>query len=208
MDKNFAQIVEDQCDHELVDLGFKRPRKGTRYLEITKDFLGWAGLNRGRVEGHLRINPFIGIHCVPIMKLRAELQGKKYQKGRYATYAVHLGEISPHSDQFVFESESDIVSEARRLSVTIGNHAVPWMLGHANYGSLLPLIETRFEMLGGYPQSLALGYFLSGTPKKARDLIDSNPQIFYENETDPQSIYNRFTKPFLQTLNDESAEQD
>lgn len=206
MDKNFAQSVEDQCDKELVALGLKRPRKGTRYLEITDNFLGWVGLNRGSFEGHLRINPFIGIHCIPIMKLREELQGNRYKKGQYATFAIHLGEICPDIKQFIFEDDGNMCAEAKRLSSTIREYGFPWMNEHANYERLLPLIESRTATLGGYPQSVALGYFLMGRNEKAHEFVTLNSEIFYKDENDPKSIYNRFTEPFLKFLNDKSSQ--
>jgi len=139
----FVREVEDACEAALVEIGFKRPRRGDVYLEITNEFLGWVGLNQGNHPDFLRINPFIGIHCVPMMELSKKLGDEKYRKGQYATYAIHLGEICPNVDEFLFRQGDDIELEARRLSITIGEHAFPWMKEHASYAMLLPLIETR-----------------------------------------------------------------
>ena len=205
MDKKFVRLVEDECDTALMDLGIVRPRRGTRYFEVAEDFLGWVGLNQGNHPDFLRINPFIGIHCVPIMELLERLEGQKYQKGRYATYAIHLGEICPDVDQFIFRADEGIVEEARRLAATIFDYGLPWMKEHARFESLVPLIESRFEMHGGYPERLAISYYLMGELEKSRNLIDSRKDTFFSDQENPVSIYQRFTSPFLKMLDEAST---
>lgn len=198
--KYFIRDVEEACDTALVEIGFNRPRRGTRYLEITEDFLGWVGLNQGRHGDFLRINPFVGIHCVPLMKLCDELEGKKYKKGSIATIAVHLGEICPDVDQFIFRPGEHIQSEALRLSIEIGKRGVPWMTKHASYEAILPIIEDNVPTLGGYPERVAAAYYLMGEKEKARNFVEEQRSKLKTEHNEYQPFFENFAEPFLRLM--------
>ena len=89
----FKKLILHGCLEALKEKGFHILRSGNATKEINNDFLVWLGLNVGVYDSHIEINPFIGVHCIPIMKLVSEMENEKYQKGRYATYAIHLGNI-------------------------------------------------------------------------------------------------------------------
>ncbi len=205
MDRKFVNRVEKACDLALVQNGFERPRAGTRFFRLNEDFLGWVGLNKGNHADFLRINPFIGIHCIPVMKLKAELAGEKYKEGNFATVSIHMGEIAPEIDQFIFTSDTDIEQEANRLAREIVTHALPWMRSRANFEAIIPLLKEKVEMLGGYPERYALALYLSGSTEKAKNFVLERTDIFDPNYDGPYSLCEKFGKPFLEMLEGEEG---
>src|SRR6266852_1795237 len=78
-----------------------------------------VGLNTGLYKEYVSISPFCGIHIVPIEKLWTSIKKGKYPgkyDRRYATYAVHLGEIAQEERAFHFKRDTDVAAEARRLA--------------------------------------------------------------------------------------------
>ena len=135
----FDRAVQDACESALVAVGFKRLRRSTIIWEISEKFWGWVGLNRGNHGDMVRVNPFIGIHAVDLMKLCDQLDESKYSKGAYATYAIHLGEILPDELVFEFHKGRDLSHDAERLAKCVADadvHAVHSRLRCAN-----PLIQ-------------------------------------------------------------------
>ena len=76
------------CEAALIAHGFRRLRRHEVALDISNDFLGWVGLNTGNYATHVKVNPFVGIHCIPLMRMIANLESQKYRVGSVATYAV------------------------------------------------------------------------------------------------------------------------
>lgn len=167
----FVRIVEDACESALISVGFKRLRRGTIVHEISAAFWGWVGLNKGIHGDMIRINPFVGVHAVEVMKLCAQLENSKYVKGAYATYAIHLGELLPEAPTFEFHREVAVDEEAGRLAACIVEAGLNYMRSISSYEVLLPLIATRMPMLGGYPERYAAALYLSGKPEIACDFV-------------------------------------
>lgn len=172
VDKKFVRLVEDACESSLINVGFKKLRRESVVWEVAPGFLGWIGLNQGNHQTYLRINPFVGIHSVDVMKLWAQFDGEKYSKGASATYAIHIGELIPEELTYEFHSEEQVFAEADRLAKDIFNTGLPYMRSIASYEALLPLIEARMPMLGGYPERYALILYLSGKPDQAREFVE------------------------------------
>lgn len=170
-DKAFIRDVEDVCETALINVGFKRMRRGTIIWEISPDFWGWVGLNRGIHGDVVRINPFVGVHAVKVMKLCAQFDGTEYIKGEYATYAIHLGELLANEPTFEFQDGKDTQGEAERLAQSVGGAGLQYMQSIANYEALLPLLESRMSMLGGFPERYAASLYLSGTHDSARKFV-------------------------------------
>lgn len=189
----------DACETALVRHGFRRLRRHDVVFDISSDFLGWVGLNYGSHSTQVRINPFIGIHCVPLMRLVEELSGQSYQLGRYATFAVHLGEICPEVDTFDFSTEADLELESERLATTLRRYAVPFMEENASYAALLPILIDRVPTLGGYPQRLAVALYLMGRYEEARQFVLGR-RAEYEAEEAVRESFDRFALPFLKLL--------
>lgn len=204
VEKTYKRKVEDACDQAFVALGYKRPRRGAILLEIDEDFLGWVGLNEGNYTDFLRINPFIGIHCIPVMQMAKELAGEKYKTGHIATYAIHLGELIPDVDAFEFhpvEGEAGIELEAKRLANTVHKHGELYMRKIASYGSLIPLLEERVPMFGGYPERVAAAHYINGNPCAARQFVLERRMNYAEDEDKTcQEHFNKFAEPFLAML--------
>lgn len=169
--REFIRKVEDACEAALVNVGFRRLRRGTIIWEISPNFWGWVGLNRGIHGNSVRVNPFVGVHAVDVMKFCAQFDEMKYVKGAYATYAIHLGELLPTELTFDFQDEKNISGEAARLAKNIAATGLNYMRSIASYEALLPLLESRMPMLGGYPERYAAALYLGGKHDAARNFV-------------------------------------
>lgn len=194
-----AKRVKDACEDALLRRGFVRLGRDLVVHEIDDAFLGWVGLNVGKHSGFIRINPFAGVHCTPVMKLIADLSGEKYQRGRYATFAKHLGEICPNVRVFDFAALEEIDAEADRLATVYCEHGLPFMKGLANYQRLLGELEERVPMLGGYPQRVAATLHIMGRTQEAVDFVKER-QDEYRDDPAVMESFDRFASPFLQLV--------
>jgi hypothetical protein len=119
--------VKSACVRALKDEG-GRFRYGIITFQISEGFLAWVGLNAATYTDYIEINPFVGIHWVPVMLAEQTASGEKYREGEFATYAIHIGELAPFEKVFRFRSESDLSPVAERLSELVmrvglpGNH--------------------------------------------------------------------------------------
>lgn len=169
---DFVKLVEAECAIALRQYGFGM-KAGIGHRQINDNFVGWVGLNNGRHEKFIRINPFVGVHCPAIMKITAAACSKRYRLNDVATYAVFLGELCPHVEEFIFDYDGDIRNEAERLSKCIAAYGVPFMESISNYSALLPVMEERIPSLGGYPERYAAALLVSGDVKAALTFIES-----------------------------------
>lgn len=152
LDRDF---VDATCEAELRLRGFITPRKGTINFPINRDLVGWVGLNMGTRKEFIQVNPFIGVHVVPVMKMVAKFDGKPYKKGTIATLSVHLGELAPDVPTFRFSTRETATAEASRLAETIVDYAVPWFERYTDLTVVLDeLLETDWR-LGGIPERVA-----------------------------------------------------
>lgn len=197
---NFSRVVLDACESALVRRGFRKLRLHSVVHDINKDFLGWVGLNHGREGVAVRINPFVGIHCIPMMRLVAELAGSKYQVGRYATFAVHLGEIDPNFHPFDFSSGTDIAVKADDMADHLCRQAIPFMEKHGNYDTLLPVLTQRLQELGGFPQRVAAGLYLTGRREEALEFVRQRRSEYLTDEDAVRESFDRFSIPFLELV--------
>lgn len=200
MNREFVNLVERVCIAALKKRGFESPRSRTRFIRLDINFLGWVGLNRENYTDHLQINPFIGIHCIPVMKLKAELAQDKYKEGDLATHAMHMSTIAPDVTQFIFADDTDLEAEADRLADEIVVYALPWMKAHANYEGLITLLKPNIEMLGGYPEKFAAALYFSGQASAARNFVEERVDLFDPQYEGPYSLYQKFGKPFLEIV--------
>jgi hypothetical protein len=173
--KKFIDQVGIACNSALASVGFQIPRRTTRLIPISDDLYGWVGLNRYKAGDAWRINPFIGLHSVSVMRRWFELSTRpklRYLFGEVATAAVHLGELAPDIDGFCFEQAQPLDDEARRLADAVVKHGLPWMHEHASLEALLVLFKEREEMLGGYPERIAVALFLLGRYADLAEYLD------------------------------------
>jgi hypothetical protein len=196
IDNTFVRAVTDACEDSLVQRGFKRLKRNLVVLPVSDDFMGWTGLNIGKHDGFIRVNPFVGVHCVPAMRLIDELSGEKYQIGRYATYSIPLGELCPQIEVFEFSPDTDLQSEAGRLAETYEEFGKPFILKNSNYEEIMPKIHGLVPFLGGNPQRYASLLFLSGHKDAAIEFVESKRLEFSENRAIGE-IFERFAGPFL-----------
>ena len=195
-DAAYKRVVLLKCYEALAAAGFTHYRKEDVDWPLGNGFHCWVGLNTGLEKEYVRINPFVGVHVVPIEKLWTSLKtGKypgKYNRG-YATYAVHMGELAPHEPVFEFTRQTDIEVEAARLARLYVNVGLPYAQSIASYEQLLPLLQSRIPMLGGYPESTAACLYLMDRKDEARAFVED----FLKDHRD---YFEGFAVPFLKLL--------
>lgn len=200
-DAVFKKYILLRCYAALEEEGFTRFRKEDVDWPLNNGFHCWTGLNTGLYPDRVEINPFVGVHVTPIEKLRT-LEGRKYDRG-IATYAVHMGEIAEASDEpaFAFTQEQShkfIDLEVKRLAHLYATVGLDYAWSIASYDAILPLLESRLDMLGGYPESVACCLYLMGRVTEARifveDFLVKKPSYFQD-----------FALPFLKMIEDQQA---
>lgn len=205
-DSAFKKDIMLQCYDALEGAGFTRYRKEGVDWPLHDGFHAWVGLNTGLYPERLNIEPFVGIHVVPLDKLWESLQVGKWP-GKYsrstATYAVHMGELEGADDAPAFaftpqQSKGFVEAEVDRLAnlyVTVG---LDFARSLASYESLLPLLMDRVPMLGGYPQRVASCLYLMDRKPEARQFVEE----FLPTERD---VFEGFALPFLAKLDAEGV---
>lgn len=181
MKTKFAQEVDAACDNALASFGFHSPRRGSPLIVIDEDFYGWVGLNRSKAGDAVRIDPFIGLHCVPVMRLYYELdtyRKRRYLPGDTATVALHLGELAPAPTAFMFERSQPLEGEAGRLAQAVVEFGRPWMTSHANLNALLVHLREKEAMLGGFPERVAVVLFLLGRFTEVSEYLDARREEY------------------------------
>lgn len=171
------KVIDRACYEALAAHGVRK-KYDIGSLDIEENFMGWIGLNQGVHPTFVRVNPNIGIHCIPLMKLVTEAAGKKYRRGEYPTLSYPLGEACPKVKEFIFETEADVLPEAARLADTIGQYGIPYMCSLASYSAMLPRLYKRVANLGGAPERYAAALYLSGDIEGALNFLEEQTEIF------------------------------
>ncbi|MFZ3017863.1 MAG: hypothetical protein WA056_05345 [Gallionella sp.] len=189
------KVIGRACYEALSALGIHK-KYGIGILTIEENFMGWIGLNQGVHPTFVRVNPNIGIHSIPLMKLVADAAGEKYRSGEYPTLGYPLGEACPKVKQFIFETEADVLPEAARLADTIGQYGIPYIRSLASYGEMLPRIRKEVASLGGAPERYAAALYLSGDVEGAFNFLNEQAAIFvgkrFNNEAEKLNRLKRY----------------
>jgi hypothetical protein len=198
-DAAYKKVVLLKCYDALEAVGFTRFRKEAVDWPLVNGFHCWLGLNSNLEKDYVQINPFVGVHVVPIEKLWTSEKTGKY-KAKYnrslATYALHMGHFAPNETVFRFAPPMDVDVGAARLAKLYSTVGVAYARSIAAYEHLLPLLQDRIEMLGAYPERVACCLYLMGRAKEARifveDFLPKNREYF-----------EGFAVPFLKKLAEE-----
>jgi len=200
-DAAFKQAVLLKCYDALAAAGFTRFRKEGVDWPLEGGFHCWVGLNTGLEKEHLDINPFVGVHVVPIEKCWTALKAGKYP-GKYsrtvATYALNMGELTPDEPILRFTRHTDVDAEVARLARLYSSAGLAYAKSIANYELLLPLLQSRVEMLGAYPERIAACLYLMGRKDEARSFTET----FLAQHRD---YFEGFAVPFIEMLDREPA---
>lgn len=188
-DAKFAKQVLHECFEALASSGFTRYRKEDVDWPLDASFHCWVGLNVGLEKDCVTINPFVGLHAVPIMRFYTALEGRKYSRST-ATYAIHLGKLAPKVAAFGFTRETNVQSEAKRLAELYATTGLTYAASIASYDRLLPLLEERVDTLGAYPERFATCLYLMDRKDEARTFVSG----FLEAHRD---YFQGFAIPFL-----------
>ena len=195
-DAAFKQSVLMRCYDALTAAGFARFRKEGVDWPLEGDFHCWVGLNSALESEHVDVNPFVGVHVVPIEKLWTTLKIGKYP-GKYnravATYARHMGELTPDEPIFRFTLHTDVDAEAARLARVYSSAGLTYARSIAKYELLLPLLQSRVAMRGAYPERVASCLYLMGRKEEAEEFVR---RFLAEN----RDYFEGFAVPFLKVL--------
>ena len=199
-DAAYKRVVRQHCYDALVEAGFTRFRKDGVDWPLGNGFHCWVGLNTAIEPTYIEINPFVGVHVIPIEKLTAIKSGKYpkiYNRG-LATFAVHMGELVPTERVFRFTRQTDIATEAARLARLYVSVGLPYAESMTDYERLLSLLQSRIPQLGGYPESVAACLYLMDRKTEARAFVED----FMTQQPD---YFKGFALPFLKLLNKETG---
>lgn len=191
-DAAYKQVVWQHCYDALTAAGFTRFRKESVDWPFGNEFHCWVGLNAAIEPEYVEINPFVGVHAVPIMKLYTALEGRKYNRA-IATFAVHMGELAPKERAFRFTRQTDVAAEAARLARLYVSVGLPYAESMADYERLLPLLQSRVSMLGAYPERVASCLYLMDRKDEARTFVEE----FVKQQPE---YFEGFAIPFLKLL--------
>jgi len=191
-DAVYKQAVLLKCYDALAAAGFTRYRKEDVDWPLENGFHCWVGLNTALYAEYVQINPFVGVHVVPIMKLYTALEGRKYSRS-IATYAMHMGLIAPHEPVFKFTRQIDIDAEATRMARLYAGPGLAYAKSIATYENLLPLLQDRVPMLGAYPERVAACLYLMGRKHEAQSFVEN----FLQSNRD---YFEGFAVPFLELV--------
>lgn len=195
-DAAYKRVVLLKCYEALEAAGFARYRKEDVDWPLSNGFHCWVGLNTGLEPEYVEINPFVGVHVVPIEKLWTSKKTGKYP-GKYsrstATYAVHMGELVPKEPVFRFTRQTDVEAEAARLARLYVSIGLAYAKSIGSYEQLLPLLQERAPMLGAYPERVAACLYLMDRKDEARSFVEN----FLKEHRD---YFEGFAVPFLKLL--------
>lgn len=201
-DAAYKHVVRLKCYDALAAAGFTRFRKEGVDWPMEDGFHCWVGLNTALEKDYVEVNPFVGVHVVPVEKLWTSLKGGKYP-GKYnrghATYALHMGHLAPDKTAFRFAPPMDVGAEAARVARLYSTVGLTYAKSIASYERLLPLLQERVGMLGAYPERVACCLYLMGRKDEARAFVED----FLPKNRD---YFESFAIPFLKKLSEE--EQD
>lgn len=180
--KLLLRSIRDSCTREFSSRGYAKSKHGLFHIEVTKDFFGWIGLNEGVHSDRININPFVGIHCMPIEKMLAKCKGRRYRVGEIATFADHFGYVAPEAPgyQFRFFRNEPVEPLAKQLVEVVDDFARPAVVSQANYGSLISLLKEREARGGGVPEALAVAYYMTEGVESAQLYLDRIIEAFQE----------------------------
>lgn len=192
----FKKSVLQACDNAFKTAGFKVPRKNCIIYPINDDFFAWVGLNTAANDGVIKINPFVGVHCHPIAETKAKLLETKYQLGATASYAVHLSTLSSAATEFVFDytNQPDCEREIQRMLNVVTEFGLHYAKQIASYPALIPLLEEKVTMLGGFPESYALALHFDGQSELCQTFLQNHAQTI-------EQYGEAISKPFEQFCN-------
>lgn len=146
-------------------------------FEVKGNFLGWLGLNIGVHPKYLRVNPNVGIHSIPVRQLLDEIDGKKYQRGRFPTFSMPIGNICPDDLQFIIEKNEDIKLEADRLLTLMTERVIPHLAIFANKEAMIDYLTKDRQYLTTLPAAL----FVYGRKQDSLDCINKDLLLHKDN---------------------------
>jgi hypothetical protein len=198
-DSAFQKSVLLKCYDALSAAGFVRFRREGVDWPFEGGFHCWVWLDTDLRKDHLAINPFVGVHVVPIMKFCAALECRRYSR-TVSTYALDMGELTSFAPVFRFTRHSDVYALVARLVRLYTSVGMVYAKSIANYELLLPLLQSRVGMLAQYPERTAACLYLMGRKEEARLFTEKFLAQY-------RAYFEGFAAPFTQMLDRQSANE-
>jgi hypothetical protein len=198
-DTAFQKSVLLKCYDALSAAGFLRFRREGVDWPFEGGFHCWVGLDTVLKKDHLAINPFVGVHVVPIMKFYTALECRRYSR-TVSTYALDMGKLKSYGPVFRFTRHSDVDAVVARLVRLYTSAGLAYAKSIANYELLLPLLQRRVGMLAEYPERTAACLYMMGRKDEARSFTEK----FFAQHRD---YFEGFAAPFRELLDRESADE-
>jgi hypothetical protein len=162
----------------LAELGFKKRAGEIFTMEVTKEVLGWLGLNRASEHlpsGQVEINPVVGVRHQGIERMVAELRGEKFHPYLPPTLSLSLGHLFPeprHRAWTFGASSGDAI--AAELAGAVAAHGLPFIQARRELPAICLGLEQRlgFDYLLRYRRPVA--YLLAGDPEGARRILEES----------------------------------
>jgi hypothetical protein len=171
-----ARVVLDAVGPLLSEHGFKKRAGDVFTLELTKNVLGWLGLNRAtqhRPPGEVEINPVVGIRHQEVERLVSELRGEKFHAYQPPTISCPLGYLLPEQRYRAWIFPPGTAGEtAADMAAAIASYGVPFMRSAIELTDLCRLLDRDlgFEHQLVYRRPVA--WLLAGDPAQAGRSLD------------------------------------
>ncbi|MBA2479677.1 MAG: hypothetical protein H0V44_03365, partial [Planctomycetes bacterium] len=92
LDKSKVEIAFSEIKNAMEGIGFKRRSQEIYTHPITKNVVGWVGLNRKvAADESLEINPVIGVRHQEVEKMVAQLSGVEFHQYIPPSISIPLG---------------------------------------------------------------------------------------------------------------------
>lgn len=192
-------MVLDAVAPLLAKIGFRKRAGEIFTVELSKDVLGWLGLNRAtkhRVAGEVEINPVVGVRHQEVERMVAELRGEKVHAYQPPTIGTHLGYLLPEAryKSWVFTADR-AKAMADEMAAAIAEHGLAFMQSMKGLGELCRAIEERsglaiIESQAVYRRPVV--WLLSNDARRAAEELDKALAVLGERSDMAATDFRRF----------------
>lgn len=173
-------MVPDVVTPLLTKIGFKKRRGEIFTIELSKEVLGWVGLNRAtkhRPAGEIEINPVIGVRHQQVERLVAELRGQKFHAYIPPTISTALGYVLPEASYraWIFTADRARVM-ANEMVAAIAEHGLALMRSKVELSDLCRALEqgSRLAIEDSAIYRRPVARLLSGDARRAAEELNKS----------------------------------
>lgn len=198
-----ADEAKAACHTVLTGLGLRK-RAGTTYtVEVTKEVLGFVGLNVAvnRPTGPFTVNPVVGARHQELERVVAELTGVKPSPYVPPTVSSPLGYLMPDRRfvEWEFDDAGSVDATAAALGAALAEHGLPFVRAHAE---LEPIATALASGDFGVPQQnavrLPVALALLGSVDEARRTLSDELAALGDRSDAAAQWFRSFASAFEQ----------